>query len=68
VPWKIVVEILIYDMRRGAFTLGLFAPNVFTLRLLILDFNQGCQIFPDTIYQNEGKHTKLPQHYPMSIK
>jgi hypothetical protein len=29
---------------------------------------QGCQIFLDTIYQNEGKCTKLPQHYQMAIK
>jgi hypothetical protein len=29
---------------------------------------QGCQIFLDTIYQNEGKYTKLPQHYQMAIK
>jgi hypothetical protein len=29
---------------------------------------QGCQIFLDTIYQNEGKYTKLPQHYLMTIK
>jgi hypothetical protein len=29
---------------------------------------QGCQIFLDTIYQNVGKYTKLPQHYQMAIK
>jgi hypothetical protein len=30
---------------------------------------QGCQIFLDTIYQNEGKwYTKLPQHYQMAIQ
>jgi hypothetical protein len=29
---------------------------------------QGCQIFLYTIYQNEGKYTKLPQHYEMDIK
>jgi hypothetical protein len=28
---------------------------------------QGCQIFLDTIYQNSGKSTKLPQHYRMTI-
>jgi hypothetical protein len=27
------------------------------------DFEQGCQI-----YKNEGKYTKLPQHYQMTIK
>jgi hypothetical protein len=32
------------------------------------DFEQGCQIFLDTIYKNEGKYTKLPQHYQMTIK
>jgi hypothetical protein len=29
---------------------------------------QGCQIFLDTTYQNEGKYTKLLQHYSMAIK
>jgi hypothetical protein len=29
---------------------------------------QGCQIFLDTIYHNEGKYTKLPQLYEMAIK
>jgi hypothetical protein len=29
---------------------------------------KGCQIFPDTIYQNKGKYTELPQHYQMVIK
>jgi hypothetical protein len=29
---------------------------------------QGCQIFLDTIYRNERKYTKLPQHYQMDIK
>jgi hypothetical protein len=29
---------------------------------------QGCQIFLDTVYQNGGKYTKLPQHYQMAIK
>jgi hypothetical protein len=28
---------------------------------------QGCQIYFDTIYQNEGKYTKLPQHYQMAV-
>jgi hypothetical protein len=27
---------------------------------------QGCQIFLDTIYQNEGKYTKLPQNYQLT--
>jgi hypothetical protein len=31
-------------------------------------YTQGCQIFLDTTYQNEGKYTKLPQHYQMVIK
>jgi hypothetical protein len=30
--------------------------------------HHGCQIFHDTIYQNEAKYTKLPQHYQMAIK
>jgi hypothetical protein len=30
--------------------------------------SQGCQIFLDTIYQNEGKYTKLPHHHQMAIK
>jgi hypothetical protein len=29
---------------------------------------QGCQIFLVTIYQNEGKYTKLSQHYQMAKK
>jgi hypothetical protein len=29
---------------------------------------QGCQIFLDTIYQNERKYTKLPQHFPNGHK
>jgi hypothetical protein len=29
---------------------------------------QGCQIFLNTIYQNEVKRTKLPLYYQMSIK
>jgi hypothetical protein len=29
---------------------------------------QGCQIFLNTIYQNEGKYTKLLHHYQMAIK
>jgi hypothetical protein len=34
---------------------------------LKLNAGQGCQIFLDTIYQNEEKYTKLP-HYQMAIK
>jgi hypothetical protein len=30
-------------------------------------FHEGCQIFLDTIYQNEGKYAKLQQHYQMAI-
>jgi hypothetical protein len=30
--------------------------------------DQGCQIFLDTIYQNEGKYTKLQEHYQMTLK
>jgi hypothetical protein len=30
--------------------------------------DQGCQIFLDTINQNEGKYTKLSQHYQVAIK
>jgi hypothetical protein len=33
-----------------------------------MNLAQGCQIFLGTIYQNEGKYTKLPQHYQMAIK
>jgi hypothetical protein len=29
---------------------------------------QGCQIFRDTIYQNEEKYTKFPLNYHMAIK
>jgi hypothetical protein len=29
---------------------------------------QGCQIFIDTIYQNEGKYTKIQQHCQRAIK
>jgi hypothetical protein len=31
-------------------------------------WRQGCQIFLDTIYPNEGKYTKLPQHDQIAIK
>jgi hypothetical protein len=30
--------------------------------------SQGCQIFIGTIYQNEEKHTKLPQNIPNDHK
>jgi hypothetical protein len=30
--------------------------------------NQGCQIYLDTIYQNGGKFTKLPEHYQMVVR
>jgi hypothetical protein len=29
------------------------------------DLYQGCQIFLETVYQNEGKDTKLPPKYQM---
>jgi hypothetical protein len=35
--------------------------------ILILRRHQGCQIFLDTIYQNKGKYTTLPQHDPIAI-
>jgi hypothetical protein len=31
------------------------------------DSDQGCQIFLDTMYQNEGKYTNIPQHFQMAI-
>jgi hypothetical protein len=31
-------------------------------------WDQGCQIFLEKIYQNEGKCTKLPRHYQLAIK
>jgi hypothetical protein len=36
--------------------------------LVNLPFTQGCQIIINTIYQNEGKYTKLPQHYQKCTK
>jgi hypothetical protein len=42
--------------------------SVFFAQLFFIKRVQGCQILLDTIYQNEGKYTKLPQHYQMAIK
>jgi hypothetical protein len=45
-----------------------FFSLVIVFRRMTNGLTQCCQIFLDTIYQNEVKYTKLPQHYQMAIK
>jgi hypothetical protein len=47
---------------------GAAVKRLFFVEEKKLTRNLGCQIFLDTIYQNEGKDTKLPQPYQMAIK
>jgi hypothetical protein len=42
--------------------------HMYMLIHMYVDVDQGCQIFLDAIYQNDGKYTKLPQHYRIAIK
>jgi hypothetical protein len=46
-------------------TAAIFSHQI--LHSLLLS-EQGCQIFRDKINQNEGKYTKIPQHYQIAIK
>jgi hypothetical protein len=43
-------------------------PVEITFQACFTCTRQGCQIFLDTIYQNMGKYTKLPQLYQIALE
>jgi hypothetical protein len=46
-----------------------FPPLILQIDFFSLhSFQAGLPDFIDTIYQNDGKYTKLPQHYQMALK